>query len=95
MGPIASHSAWIEGPPFTRIAPATPDPSFSSELAAFTMASTFASVMSLTSSRIRSITLLTDMVATGSPGGNRAASVGPPPRRRRRPVPRPVRLDAL
>ena len=42
----ASHSAWIEGPPCSRIAPATPAPSTSWLFAAFTIASTACAVMS-------------------------------------------------
>ncbi len=48
--PIRSHSFWIEGPPFSRIAPATPEPSLSCSLAALTIASTSSSVMSPSSS---------------------------------------------
>jgi hypothetical protein len=40
MGPWASHSRWIEGPPRLAIAPATPEPSTRALLAAFTIAST-------------------------------------------------------
>src|SRR5215813_2996428 len=45
-GPSRSHSCWIVGPPLRRIAPATPAPSCKRVLAAFTTASTSASVMS-------------------------------------------------
>ena len=44
--PIRSHSSWIAGPPFSRMAPATPVPSCKSSLAALTTASTSSSVTS-------------------------------------------------
>src|ERR1700688_973644 len=46
IGPSLSHSAWIDGPPFARIAPATPPPRIRSLFAALTIASTGASVRS-------------------------------------------------
>src|SRR5262245_51226993 len=45
-GPSVSHACWIVGPPLRRIAPATPAPSCRRVLAAFTTASTSASVIS-------------------------------------------------
>src|SRR5262245_22398662 len=50
--PIWSHSSWIVGPPFTRMAPATPEPSCSASFAALTIASTRICVMSVFESSI-------------------------------------------
>src|SRR5215472_4226824 len=50
--PIWSHSSWIAGPPCSRIAPATPEPSWSASLAALTIASTCMRVMSVFESSI-------------------------------------------
>jgi hypothetical protein len=49
--PIRSHSSWMRGPPFLRIAPATPPPRTSWALAALTIASVSISVMSPCTSR--------------------------------------------
>src|SRR5262245_16138425 len=53
IGPMRSHSAWMLGPPFWRIAPATPPPSCSWLFAAFTIASTACSVRSPSRMTIR------------------------------------------